>query len=100
MLTTLEKEDTLFRKAIPLQKRIAIALYTLGSSGEFRTISNLFGVGKSTVCKILDEFCQEVWNRLAPVYLNSIPLTRETIEEKVNGFEHLGMPQCLGAIGQ
>ncbi|XP_017490881.1 PREDICTED: uncharacterized protein LOC108379074 [Rhagoletis zephyria] len=61
------------RKAIPLEKRVAIALYALGSSAEYRSIANLFGVGKSTVGS-------------------------EKINEYVKGFEILGFPQCLGAI--
>ena len=37
----------------PLQQnhRVAIAVYWMASSAEYRTIANLFGVGKSTVHK-------------------------------------------------
>ncbi|XP_058837693.1 uncharacterized protein LOC131693671 [Topomyia yanbarensis] len=90
--------DTMLRKAIPLEKRVAVALYTLGSSSEFRSIANLFGIGKSTVCVILLEFCREIWEILAPLYLSKLPLERDTIEDCVAGFLNLGFPQCLGAI--
>lgn len=100
LLTSLRKEDTNCREAIPLEKRIAIAVYALGSSGEYRSIANLFGVGKSTVGKILIDFCNVVWSVLKPQYMNYFPLTKETIDDCVSGFNTLGFPQCLGAIGK
>ena len=41
------RKDTRIRKAIPSRKRVAIALYYLGSTAEYRTIANLFGVFSS-----------------------------------------------------
>ncbi|KAI8124873.1 hypothetical protein CVS40_4843 [Lucilia cuprina] len=95
----MKKKDTNFRKAIPFKKRVAVALYALGSSAECRSIVNLFGISKSIVSKIVIEFCQETYKQLKPQYLNYFPLSRETIEECVNGFEITGLTQCLGAIG-
>ncbi|XP_055845403.1 uncharacterized protein LOC129911591 [Episyrphus balteatus] len=97
-LRNLKKNDTQFRKSIPLPKRIAIALYTLGSSAEYRSVANLFGVGKCTVGNILHEFCEEVWKVLHPIYLSAYPLTEDKIKENVEGFSKLGFPQCFGAI--
>ncbi|XP_050340632.1 putative nuclease HARBI1 isoform X1 [Bactrocera neohumeralis] len=98
MLKGLEKENTNYRKAIPLEKRIAIALYALGSSAEYRTIGNMFGIGKSTVCSILIDFCHEVWRCLWPLYLKKFPMNEIQLREYLNGFESLGFPQVLGAI--
>lgn len=100
LLPGLRKSDTKLRKAIPLEKRVAIALYALGSSAEYRTIANMFGVGKATVCKILLSFCAEVWRVLAPTYLNNFPMNKEKIESLVQEFEALGFPQCMGALGK
>jgi len=47
-LGVLRKKDTNWRNAIPLEKRIAIALYTLGSSAEYLSIGRLFGVAQNT----------------------------------------------------
>lgn len=69
MVKHLEKADTNYRKAIPIEKRVAIALYALGSSAEYRTIGNLFGVSNSSVCRIVKEFCVAVWDVLKPMYL-------------------------------
>lgn len=100
LLPSFGKEDSNCRKAIPLEKRVAIALYALGSSAEYRSLANLFGVGKSTVGKILKEFCILVWSKLRTEYMSYFPLTLEKIEECVNGFHAIAFPQCLGAIGE
>ncbi|XP_017482670.1 PREDICTED: uncharacterized protein LOC108371591 [Rhagoletis zephyria] len=99
LLRNLKRADTACRRAIPLPKRIAIALFALGSSVEYRVVSELFGVGKSTVCTILLEFCKEVWPAMSTQYIKKLPPTNETLAEYVEGFSRLGFPQCLGAIG-
>nr|XP_036219626.1 uncharacterized protein LOC106614101 [Bactrocera oleae] len=98
MLKSLEKKNTNYRKSIQLEKRIAIALYALGSSAKYRAIGNMFGIGKSSVCNILIEFCHEVWRCLWPLYLNKFPMNEFQLREYLNGFESLGFPQVLGAL--
>ncbi|XP_017490032.1 PREDICTED: uncharacterized protein LOC108378255 [Rhagoletis zephyria] len=98
LLSCLERKDTNFRKAISLEKRVAIALYALGSSSEYRSVGNMFGIAKSTVCLIVLEFCKQAWIVLDPVYLNHFPLSREKIRECMSGFNQIGFPQCIGAI--
>ncbi|XP_062141849.1 uncharacterized protein LOC133849777 [Drosophila sulfurigaster albostrigata] len=89
-LCGLAKKDTEFRRAIPLDKRIAIALYTLGSSAEYRTVGTLFGVSTAMVCKIFLEFCHETCRFLSTDYLPHNFLTQSKLEECVKGFEELG----------
>ncbi|KRF85193.1 putative nuclease HARBI1 isoform X1 [Drosophila virilis] len=98
-LLGIKKSDTSFRKAIPIDKRIAIALYTLGSTAEYSTVGDLFSVSPSMVGKILNDFCQEVQRVLAPEYLPKEFLTQSQLEECVRGFEARGLPQCFGALG-
>lgn len=100
LLKNLAKNNSKFRRAIPLDKRVAIALYALGSSAEYRSIGNLFGVGKSTVCTILIDFCKEAWAVLQPKYLKNFPLNQSKLEELRKGFDALGFPQCWGALGK
>lgn len=99
-LLGIKKSDTSFRKAIPIDKRIAIALYTLGSTAEYSTVGDLFSVSPSMVGKILNDFCQEVQRVLAPEYLPKEFLTQSQLEECVRGFEARGLPQCFGALGK
>lgn len=95
----LEAQDTNMRCAVPLRKRIAVALYALSSSAEFRTVASLFGIGRTTVGEIVRDFCEAVCFSLQKKYLNTYPLTQEKLKEIVNGFEQMGFPQCVGAIG-
>ncbi|XP_070068180.1 putative nuclease HARBI1 [Drosophila takahashii] len=97
-LGVLAKKDTNWRAAIPLEKRIAIALYTLGSSSEYRSVGRLFGVAQNTVCKILHEFCGALILELGSEFMSPDYLTPEKVDECVKGFEAIGFPQCLGAI--
>lgn len=99
-LPGLKKADTTFRQAIPLEKRIAVALYALGSSAEYRTIGRLFGISKTIVGSILNEFCREVALQLADDYLPANFITQDKLNECVEGFSKLGFPQCFGAIGK
>ncbi|XP_033238722.1 protein ALP1-like isoform X2 [Drosophila pseudoobscura] len=97
-LEVLRKKDTNCRAAIPLEKRIAIALYTLGSSSEYRTVGRLFGVAPNSVCNILHEFCRALIHEFSKEYMSPNYLTSDKIDECVKGFEAIGFPQCLGAI--
>ena len=45
------------REPLQLDHRVAIAVYWMASSAEYRTIANLFGVGKSTVRKCIHDVC-------------------------------------------
>lgn len=50
-----EIKDTTMRKAIPTDKRIAMTLWFLVTGADYRTISELFGVLKSTLCLVAKE---------------------------------------------
>ncbi|XP_037942388.1 uncharacterized protein LOC119675272 [Teleopsis dalmanni] len=95
---SMKKQNSNFRRPISLEKRVAIAVYALGLSAEYRTVGNLFGVSRSSVCIILKEFCTEVWKIMQPIYLNQYPLNEATIRDCINGFNILGLPQCISAI--
>ena len=46
--TSLAPSDHAVRVVVDVQKQVAITLYWLASSAEYRTIGNVFGVGQST----------------------------------------------------
>lgn len=93
----LEREDTSFRQCIPLQKRVAITLFKLASTAEYRLIANLFGVSTTSVCRCVQEFCGAVISRLLPKLIKS-PSSGQ-LQQMANFFEERwGVPQCVGAI--
>jgi hypothetical protein len=51
------------------QKQVVITLYWLASSAEYRTIGNLCAVGKSTVCSIVHNVCEAIYEDLLNVYV-------------------------------
>ncbi|KAH7949416.1 hypothetical protein HPB49_009404 [Dermacentor silvarum] len=59
----MERQTTNMREAVPVDKRVAVALYKLCSSAEDRTIAHLFDMGRSTVNIIYREFCELWWLR-------------------------------------
>ena len=83
--------------AIPVEKRVAIAVWFLATPGEYRTIGHLFGVARCTVCVIVREVCRAIERVLRPRYI-SFP-NNDRIQTIIQGFEtEWGVPQCVGAI--
>ena len=54
------KRDTDMRTCITVEKRVAIALWFLATNSDYRTIGHLFGISKSSVCKIRQEVCRAI----------------------------------------
>ena len=42
------------RKAISVERQLAITLWFLATPAEYRTVSHLFGVARSTICEIVN----------------------------------------------
>ncbi|KAL2084547.1 hypothetical protein ACEWY4_020065 [Coilia grayii] len=93
----MEKQDTTFRLCVPLQQRVAIALWKLATNSDYRSIGHLFGVSRSTACKCLKDFCSAVEDVLMPEVIKT-PVA-STLREMADYFENRwGLPQCVGAI--
>ena len=71
--------------------------FILETNAEYRTIGQLFGVSKSRVGEICEEFCYVTFSKLLPKYFK-IPLG-ENLELTVKEFQlRRGFPHCFGAI--
>jgi hypothetical protein len=69
----------------------------LGSSSEYRTIENLFGVSASTVCKVVHMVCEAIVENLLEKYV-SFP-TGSNLKHVIQGYAGIwGFPNCGGAI--
>lgn len=91
------RQDTRMRKAVSVEKRVAITLWRLATNGDYRSIGHLFGVSKRSVCIIVKEVCSAIVETLLHLYVR-IP-SGDEVEEVVNGFEtKWGFPQCAGAV--
>ena len=49
-----------FRKAVPLEKQLALVLWHLATGNSYRTTSKVLGIGLSTVAIIMYEFCEVI----------------------------------------
>lgn len=93
----LERQDTVMRKAIKVEKKVALFLYFLASTDGYRSLANLFGVSRGFVCGCIREVADAILRKLRPKYLTiakGAELHRivETYKEK------WGFPMCAGAI--
>ena len=84
----LQRKDTVMRKAICVEKRVAITLWYLATPSEYRTIGHLFGVARSTVCSIVHE-------TVKAIVFPSGRFLASTVDEFKKKWN---FPQCAGAI--
>lgn len=97
MSVRLQRQDTNFRKAITVEKRVAICLWHLATGEDLRSLAWRFGVGKSTVCEIVHDVCDAVVDILLPRIIKWP--TGEKLRSVIDGFlATWGYPQCAGAI--
>ena len=80
----MRKEHTYFRKTISVQKQAAWALWRLSAGNPYRFVSQVFGVGRSTVSQIVKEFCKTI--RKKPSCFIKFPKTRTEVALKIQKF--------------
>ena len=93
------KADTVFRKAVPIKKSVGVGLGKLSTENSFHTISKVFGIGKSTVIKLVNELISELV-RMSPKFIK-FPKTTLESGAKIRSFRDFTgckIPQVLGAI--
>ena len=93
----IERQDTHLRRPITVKHRVAITLWCLATAVEYRTISHLFGIGRSTVCEIVHDTVRAIVTQLKGEYIK-FP-TGQAQRDVIEGFEdRWGFPQCVGAM--
>ena len=93
----IERQTTRQRKPVPVDQRVAIAIWCLATYVEYRTIGHLFGVSRATVCMVLKEVCRAIQSRLLHIYIK-FP-EGDDLSTVMDGFERKwGFPRCAGAI--
>ena len=95
----MEKEDTRFRKAIPIEHRVIIAIWRLSSGNTTRTIAEALSIGQSTVILISLEFCEAMFE-LSDQFIR-FPRGRFETEEAINDFRLFTgcqIPMALGIV--
>ena len=85
------------RTAVSVEKRVGVTLWFLATTAEYRTLAHLFGIGRSTVCNIVQETLKAIVSVLMRQYI-TFP-NGSGLQDVIEGFsERFGVPQCAGAI--
>ena len=93
----LSRRDTRLRRAIPLQKRVAVSLWRLATGNSYRTCGLNFGLPKSTASQIKREFCS-ILTRKVDEFIK-FPYTEAEARAAIDAFDDLGrFPQVIGAV--
>lgn len=93
----IQRERTRLREPVSVEQRVALTIWKLATNVEYRTISNLFGVGISTYSTIVVETCQVLADKLFKKYVH-IPVG-DMLKDVMKGVETCwGFPQAVGAI--
>ena len=93
----IRRRNTPMRQAISARRRLAIVLYYLSSTAEYRTIANLFGVSTSFVCSCIKEVSIVIVQKMKTKFI-TIP-KREEVKEIMRIYkDKWQFPMCAGAI--
>ena len=85
------------RETIELGRRVAVTIWRLATNVEYRTLGELFGLGHSTVGKIVLETCEAIAQHLLQVHM-CFP-TDQTLKQVIHGCDaKSGFPQVASAI--
>ena len=80
----------------PLELKILGVLRVLGRGMCFERIEELTNIDEETVKGFFHVFCERFAVEFFPVYCCP-PETKEDIERKMNVYERLGLPGCIGS---
>ena len=94
----IQKEETIMRALIDVERQVAMTLYYLSDEGRLRKTANAFGVSRAFVSIVIRRVTRAIATFLGPNYIQ-LPFTEDAVENKVkNFFSRYSIPQCLGAI--
>ena len=92
----ISRKITPMRDPVTAKRRLALTLYYLSATAEYRTVANLFGVSRSFVCQCVREVSLAVIKRFPKVI--TFPKGDDLLEVLQGYEERWGFPMCAGAI--
>ena len=93
----ISRRNTRFRNPVPVSKRVAVCLLRLAGNSEFRTVSRLFGIGRSTACTIKNQVCRAFVRQLLKLHVR-LPSGNRLASVIVKFQQQQGFLQVGGAI--
>ena len=95
----LQKQNTQLRNTIPIEKRVAVAIWRLATGDSYRAVGGTFGIGKSTAVSITHDFYKEL-SRISRRFIR-FPKSRSETRSTTRDFKeeiYCKIKQALGAI--
>lgn len=95
--SAVQKEDTMLRAAIPVDKRVAVCIWRLATGEPLRVVSKRFGLGISTCHKLVLEVCTAIKSLLMP---KTVQWPDQTTSQAIaESFEYIsGIPNIIGSM--
>ena len=94
----IKRRDTVFRKAIHAEARLAITLRYLASGESQQSLSYAYRVGRTTVCQIVSDTCDAIYESLKDPYLKTPASPQDWTEISNNFEEKWNFPYVIGAL--
>ncbi|XP_050351879.1 uncharacterized protein LOC126774408 [Nymphalis io] len=95
---SISRQDTVMRKSIPAEQRLAMTLRFLATGCSFEDLQYAYRCGISTISNIIKDVCQQVWLNMRDDILPQ-NITEETWKRIADRFErHAQFPNCIGAV--
>ncbi|KAM0729423.1 Protein ANTAGONIST OF LIKE HETEROCHROMATIN PROTEIN 1 [Formica fusca] len=92
------QKQTFIREPVNAEERLCLTLRYLASGDSMISMPYQYLLGYTTVCNIISETCEVLWNMLCPVVLPPSS-TEEDWLRIATDFEHrCNFPHCIGAI--
>nr|XP_022903892.1 uncharacterized protein LOC111416171 [Onthophagus taurus] len=96
--TSIQKQDTKMRLAIPPKDRLLVTLRFLATGDSFHSLMYLFRIPVCTIARIVLECCEALYQCLKSKYLK-VPSTEEDWLQYSTGFHNKwNFPNCLAAM--
>ncbi|XP_054841812.1 uncharacterized protein LOC129333895 [Eublepharis macularius] len=90
----LQRQETTMRSPVPVEKRLAVALWYLANGIAYRLVRDQFGLGLSTIGTIVLEVCYALELEMLS---RAVSLGGE-VGQIMDGFAAMGFPHCVGAV--
>uniref|UniRef100_A0A7M5XN08 DDE Tnp4 domain-containing protein n=2 Tax=Clytia hemisphaerica TaxID=252671 RepID=A0A7M5XN08_9CNID len=95
----MERRDTTYRRSIPVEKRVAVSIWRLSNGASYRTVSKTFGVGKTTIVEINQDFVIALLQHTREfIHFPETELETAIAIEKFHESAGCELPQVVGAI--
>ena len=94
----LQKKHCNAREPVGAAERLMLTIRYLASGESQQSLSFAFRIGRSTVCKIIGQTCNAIWQSLQEVYVSHPKNTDEWVDLAKEFENEWNFPNCLGAL--